>query len=571
MKQIKRILSCLLAACLALAFTPAASLAEEFEPTGTVVTEVGKIENAFGKADTKSLSELKISADIMLTGDVTITEKGAYRIGGTADNATVYVRDETNSGNITLILDDLEVTNNEMPVIVIEAADKVILWISGDCALTYTGGDSPYGAAIYARDDLTVTGDGRLTITSSQDGIDCKDDFKQTGADVSITADGAGLDANDSVRIGGGSLDIVSGKDGIHLDNDKLDSWFYLEDGAVAIAAGQDGIDVGGGEEGFTGSVTLYGGTLAISAGTDAKNVWSGTTSTKGIRCGGDIYIGAVTLDIASADDALHSAASLSITAGTLTLASGDDGIHADSVLSISGGSVLVSQSYEGLEAYEVRISGGETRVYASDDGVNAAGGSDTSSAEANPWARWNMGGSSTGALRISGSTLYVNAAGDGLDSNGSIYVTGGLTIVEGPEDNGNGALDKGDGTGCVASITGGTVLALGSTGMAVNFDSGTQCSALVALSGSAGNVITVDDGSGFTLTAGKAFSCAVYSSPLLAEGQTYTLTAGSASAALDFTESLYYSDVSGFFGNGFPGGFGGGRPGGFGGFDGRP
>ena len=153
-----------------------------------------------------------------------------------------------------------------------------------------------------------------------------------------------------------------------------------------------------------------------------------------------------------------------------------------------------------------------------------------------------------TPSLSISGGDLFVSAQGDGLDSNGNIYVSGGYTIVEGPSGNGNGALDKGDGGSYIAEITGGTVLALGSTGMAVNFNSGTQCSGLVKLSGSKGTTITVDDGSDFshTFVSNKTFACAVYSSPSMEKGNSYTIKAGSNSATMNFSNSYYYSNVSG-------------------------
>ena len=570
----KRILAYMMIVCIALSILGGTAYADTFVTNGTVVYEVGAIADAFGKADTKMLSDLEVDEEIQLTGTVTITEKGVYHITGEAANAVITVNDTAKSGNITLILEDLQISNDGTPAIIVESADKVILWIAGDCSIAMNGSGADMDAAIYAKDDLTVTGTGTLTITSDGDGIACSDDFKQTGVVLAINAAGAGLNVNDSVRIGGGTLDIVSGKDGIHLSNKALDSWFYLEDGTVTIQAGQDGIDVSSEEDSFTGFIHLYGGSLTITSGSSGYSAWGSSASMKGLKCQGDIYIGDTVLSISSSDDAIHSGASISVTGGSLALASGDDGIHADSILSISGGSVLVSQSYEGLEAYEIDVSGGEIRVYASDDGINAAGGSDTSSQEMNPWARWDMTSSSSGILNISGGSIYVNAEGDGLDSNGSIYVTGGLVIVEGPTNDGNGAIDKGDSNGCVASITGGTVLAIGSTGMAVNFGSGTQCSALVAVNGKAGDTITVDDGSGFSFTASKSFNCAVYSSPALAQGSSYTLTAGSASAGFSFTSGLYYSDTYGGFGGmggwgqpgGGMGGFGGGPGGGFGG-----
>ena len=586
----KRLISILAALCL-LALSPAVPAgAETVELVGRVVTTVEKIDSAFGKADWKALRDLDVDAEIILNGAegtvisgrssqtgsvLTLTGKGVYHVTGRGENMQIVVNDAAKSGNVTLILDEVTLTNAEAPVLVVESADKVILWVTGDCALACGAADSALGAAVYARDTLTVAGDGTLAVTAGQDGFVCKDNYRQTGADVTIDAAGAGLNVNDSVRIGGGTLSITSGKDGIHLSNSKLDSWFYLENGAVSITAGQDGIDVSGEEDSFSGFMTLYGGSLTVSSGAGpTAHRWGSDISTKGLKCQGDIYIGAVTLSVSSEDDAIHSDASVSVTGGILTLASGDDGIHAGSALSVSGGRLLVSQSHEGLEAWQIDLSGGEINVYAADDGLNAAGGSDTTSQETEFWGRrggWDPS-SGTGVLNISGGTVYVNAEGDGLDSNGSLYVTGGLVIVEGPTNGGNGALDRGDAFGSVASITGGTVLALGSTGMAANFDAGTQCSALVSLSGGPGTVVSAGDGSGFTFTASKAFACAVYSSPALREGSVYPLTAGEQSAEMDFTAGRYFSDVTGGFGGGHgPGGWGPGGPGSPGGPGGGP
>ena len=543
----KRFLSLLIA--LALCAVPLGALADKYEPIGQTVESVSAIGEAFSDGDWKDVSGEEPNATIVLSGDtgtlsdsargtsgstVTVTRKGVYRVTGQSEGVTIVVNDETESGNIYLVLDGVTM-NSEGPCIVAEACDKLIIQCVGECSLTAVCASGEYDAAIWARDDLTLSGSGKLTLVSDGDGIHASDDLKITGGSLSISAQGAGIKANDSVRIGGGEIAIVSGKDGVHLENSEGDSWFYLEDGSLSIDAWGDGLDVGTSGGVMTGSVTLAGGSLSIRA------------ALKGVKCQGDVYVGEAVLTVDSTDDALHSDASISLTGGALTLSSGDDGVHAASALLITGGSLSVTESYEGLEAFEVTIRGGEITVYASDDGINAAGGSDSASAEAGPWAAFSN--ASSGTLSIAGGTLYVNAGGDGLDSNGSLYISGGLVIVEGPSASGNGALDKGDGSGCVASITGGTVLAIGTADMAVNFDSGTQCSLLVSLSGSAGDVITVDDGSGFTFTASKRFDCVVYSSPALQTGGTYTVTAGSASASVTFSSGLYYSGVTGGMG----------------------
>lgn len=65
--------------------------------------------------------------------------------------------------------------------------------------------------------------------------------------------------------------------------------------------------------------------------------------------------------------------------------------------------------------------------------------------------------------LTISGGTLLVDAQGDGLDSNGTIEMTGGEVTVFGPTANDNGALDSNGGI----TVSGGTLVAIGSSEVA--------------------------------------------------------------------------------------------------------
>lgn len=544
--------------------TTATIEAETYATSGQVVTEVTKNDDAYSSGDTKDVTDSTYDAVITLSGSqgtisdttrgssgsqVTITSKGTYKVTGSSDGVTIVVNDETESGNVYLVLENVTMTNSTFACIYVKNADKVIIQCTGNNYITSTvstaptDGTSTIDGAIHARDDLTINGEGTLTVKSNLHGIVCKNDLKITGSTLTVTASEKGIEAKESIKIGGGVITITSGEDGIQVSNDDAsDNYFYMDGGTLTIVSGQDGIQVDSDYSGtFTGSITLAGGTVKITAGGGSSKSKSSTTSQKGVKCEGDVYIGNVNLTVSSADDAVHSNTSISVTDGTLVLSTSDDGIHADSVLSISGGNVTVSKSYEGLEAYNVSISGGTLSITASDDGINAGGGSDSSSTESNPWGS----AASSAILTIGGGNIYVNATGDGLDSNGSMYVTGGFVIVEGPTNGGNGALDIGDGSGCVAKITGGTVLALGTTDMAVNFNSGSQCSALVSLSGSKGTTITVNDGSGFSFTATKSFACAVYSSPYMTKGNSYTITAGSSSATMNFSSSLYYSNVS--------------------------
>lgn len=157
----------------------------------------------------------------------------------------------------------------------------------------------------------------------------------------------------------------------------------------------------------------------------------------------------------------------LSITGGEFNIASSDDGIHADGAVTIAGGSIHITESYEGVEGLSVTVTGGEIVLTASDDGVNAADGSGGDF----PVGFGHMGASSDCFIRISGGSLEINAVGDGVDSNGTLYVDGGTLLVGGFTGSGDSALDYEN----TAEITGGTVIAAGSAGMAAGFTDGSH------------------------------------------------------------------------------------------------
>lgn len=100
------------------------------------------------------------------------------------------------------------------------------------------------------------------------------------------------------------------------------------------------------------------------------------------------------------------------------------------------------------------------------------------------------------------------------------------MLLVSGPTSDGDGAFDY-DGS---ATISGGTVLMVGSTGMAQSFTGGTQAFAMASASGEAGQSVCMVDGSGNVMasfTATKRFGMVLTSSPAFAEGGEYTLVIG--------------------------------------------
>ncbi|MBE6962648.1 MAG: carbohydrate-binding domain-containing protein [Ruminococcaceae bacterium] len=456
--------------------------------------------------------------------------------------------------------------------------------------------DNNIDAAIFSKEDITLNGSGTLVVTSpAGHGIVSKDSLTITGGSYDINCASHAMAGKDDVCIAGGTFAIVSGKDGIHAENadDTSAGFVYIQNGTYDISAQGDGIsasghmqidggsftittgggsanaaqktsdnwggfmgggrhqggnfggtpgskpgkpgkpggDMGGFDNGFAGG---FGGTITDTAADTATD----STSIKGIKAATSLIIndGAFTID--SADDAVHSNGCLTVNGGTFDIAAGDDAFHADDTLTITDGTIHISESYEGLEGLHVIVSGGSTTLTAIDDGINAAGGTDASGFTGGRdgmfgggMGRPGMGGgASNGSITISGGTLHVTAHGDGIDANGTLDITGGHTTVCGPTQGDTATLDYDS----RATISGGTFIGTGASGMAQSFSSSPQGVIAVSVGQqSAGTEITLKDKSGsvvLTHTPDLNFAVVILSAPQIIAGDTYTITVGSAS-----------------------------------------
>ena len=541
---------------------------------------------------------------------VTISAEGEYLLSGKLDNGCLII-DADSKDKIRLILNGAEISSKTCAAVSVRQADKVFITLAkgSENMLSNTAGsksEDEADAVIFSKDDLTINGEGKLTVTANTGhGIVSKDDLVITGGSYTVTSEKKGLDANDSIRIASGSFTIDAGTDALHCENDdSTKGYIYIADGSFSITAGTDGMDASGVIQIDNGSITLATGGGNANASTDKGGKinrdwgnWGGrggrrtpsggssaetsktsagsgseSSSAKGLKSDSSIAVNNGSITIDSSDDAIHSDGQVTVADGSIAITSGDDGIHAGSSLQISGGTVNVSKSYEGLEGMTIDISGGDVSVTASDDGLNAAGGNDGSSVNGRPGQ--NQFAAQEGVyIRISGGKVTVNASGDGIDSNGDVTVSGGETYVSGSTCNGNAALDyNGE-----ATVTGGVFIAAGMSGMAQNFGSkSTQGAMLVNVENQkADSKITLKDSDGKTLAAyqpPKSYNSIVVSTPDIRQGKTYTLTAGSAKVEVKM-DSLLYGSGGGMGGGRMPGGDfqGGDFPGGGNSPGGRP
>lgn len=275
-----------------------------------------------------------------------------------------------------------------------------------------------------------------------------------------------GLEGKDSLSIAGGTFVLTCGKDGLRSENTEDASLgsVYIQNGEFQIDAQGDAVSASGAlqVDGGTFSIVTAGGseTVTTDTGEDfgqgrfsfpgsssesdtaSEDASTDTASAKGLKADGTIFIQGGTFSTDTADDSIHAGGDISITAGTFQLQSGDDAIHSDSNLLIQDGDFTIPYCYEGLEGLSITIDGGTFRITSQDDGLNAAGGADSSGFGMRQQDQFASSASNGGTL-----DLTCNGSGNtALDTDGSYANNGGtVTTNDGSEEN-PGAMGGGQG-----------------------------------------------------------------------------------------------------------------------------
>lgn len=539
----------------------------DYDESGSVLIQLN------GSTATATSDSVRISGTT-----ITITEEAVYRISGTLDDGMMIVN-APDTAKLQLVFDGVSIHSETSAPLYILEADKVFVTLADGTENTLSNGgtfiaidDNNIDSVIFSKQDLTLNGSGSLTVTSpAGHGIVSNDDLVITGGTYTITSASHGLKANDSVRITGETtVTIDAGKDGIHAENsdDASLGFVYISNGAMNIEAEGDGISAGAYMQIEDGTFQILAGGGSENGSHESSDSWGGfrggsrgggqpgqslsattaaddsSTSMKGLKSTGNLWITNGNFTVDSADDAVHSNASITVNGGIFEIASGDDAFHADETLTVTAGTINITESYEGLEALHVSVQGGDITLVASDDGLNAAGGTDSSGLTGGRDGMFGggpggMGGgpgggggmsSSNGSITISGGTLHIQASGDGIDANGSLTISGGYTVVVGPTQGDTATLDY----DTTAVITGGTFIGTGASGMAQTFSDQEQGVVSVNVGNqAAGTTVTLEDQSGNTLityTPELSFAVVILSSPDLVSGEPYTMTVGSIS-----------------------------------------
>ena len=471
---------------------------------------------------------------------LTITQGGTYVLTGSGKNIKLVV-EAADTDQVHLVFQNLTL-EGEGTLLRINKAQEVVISLAEGSQNTLTesqaSDDEKVKATIHSQVPLTLNGTGNLTLTAlTKNALEVEDDLKVLGGTYTVKAANHGFKAEGALAIEVATLTIEAGKDGLHAEHDETTERanISLNPTQLSIAATEDGVDAGN-------ELTIKGGTITVSQseeGLEARVIR---------QLGGDVII-------KSSDDGVNaSAGSSSKTSDTSdTSKTTDASITSNSADTSSSASQATSDSATApTSASQATADPAATsQADQANKDKNATPPSPPAGQASPQGGQPPQNGQGPGGMPpggqeesdpslqiiLKGGTLTIDAEGDGIDSNGTVTISGGSLVVNGSVQGGNGPLDAaGD-----ITITGGTVWALGTSDMLQGFAQGsTQASLTANIAGTAGQTLIILDANGKEVarqTASKDFQAVIMSSGDLVDGQTYTIqvegTTHTATAAL--------------------------------------
>ena len=428
----------------------------------------GEVAEAVGTTDLDDAKTAVKNQSVLTEKDRDTSENGASKITPTA--GVVEIKEsgtylfEGEYGGIKTSKKDLELhfifkgaEITKPDGVAIDCQDKkvssLVITLADGTTNTVTNGGEDVNAIHVKGGALTINGNGTLNVTSgSKNAVKCGKAIKIVDATLNLEAANHAISAAAVIAANCNIAVTSAGKDGINVECDEATE-FTTTDGFLSMTNVNYSCDVD--DDGIQANTVVYvnGGTYNIkSAGKGIKlseiEYTNAAKETVVVTEGNYlIALDGGNFTINATDDGIHAnSGNVMISGGTYSISSGDDAITATLLVKITGGNVNITKSYEGIEGTYVEISGGTINLKSSDDGINAA----------------NEDRSVKPHIIISGGDVTVNANGDGLDSNGSILISGGKVIVHGPTTGGDAGLDADKGI----VVNGGILFATSTLGM---------------------------------------------------------------------------------------------------------
>ena len=568
---------------LALLLVTGCSTTSAYESTDTKQTNPVVAEESYDEANAININlenlESQYNGVSVKDNVISITSAGTYVFTGEHEGS---INVNATNGNVQIVLKGVNLTSDLGPAINVEEAKQVTITCQEGTSNTLTSlgvSEDTEEAVINSQDNLVINGNGELYIEGEK-AIKGNDDVYISNAIITVKTNDDSIKANDLLVIDGTILTINSQVDGLKSgkSDGTTDGKLQITESRLVIVAEDDGIDT-------VGDITIEDSDISVTAGGGAgeitvSNQFNGngfgqgkmpmdenfqgqapqdnmmpqagfgprgerngqmmqgpngtmpqdgnmpempqnsnqtqtTTSTEtsshGITSTSNINITNSTLKIDALTDGVNADGDITIDGKEVEIKCSDDGLHSETTLTINSGLININQSDEGLEAMTIIINDGEVNVVASDDGINAS----------NPNYTDSMTDDGS-MLEIHGGNVTIDSGADGIDLNGSGLIDGGYVVVNGPTNNGEGALDY-NGT---FDVNGGTLIASGSSGMALGVSNSSKSKAIVVGVSNGTKTIEVKDGNDVivTYTSDKNYQHIVIASEELESGKTYSI-----------------------------------------------
>jgi hypothetical protein len=483
-------------------------------------------DHAWNSADVRAVQLTGNGATTTATGvtvsgsTVTVTAAGTYQFTGSLTNGRIVVN-STGTGIVRILLNGVTIANSTTSALHVAAASEVMVVVNAGTTNRLTDASTrattdTSTAALFSEDNLTITGTGSLTVQGNAvDGIASEDGLVIDSVNLTVNAVDDAVRGQDYVVLNSGTVTATSsGGDGVKSndDADATRGYVHVAGGSLSVTAAGDGVSA-------TTDVVVSGGTVSARTGGGSTVPPPADGSSKGLKAGVLLALSDGQTTVDSSDDGIHSDAAIVVDGGTHTVATADDGVHAETTLNVVAGSVTVTRSYEGLEALKLTISGGSVNATSTDDALNASEeGVNESQVAPNAF------------ITITGGQVVVSGGTDGIDSNGTLTISGGTVVTAGSptRGGGEGGLDSNG----ALTFTGGTVLATGITASTSRLPTTGQgwVSYTFGANQPAGTIVHLVNSAGTQIAAyrsGKVFRGVLLSSSQIVRGQTYRIYTG--------------------------------------------
>lgn len=457
-------------------------------------------------------------------------------VGLTSASGEAINNDGTGAMNVTLV----EGTANRL-IDKAGGSQKAAFYSKGNFAIGGSGSLEARGKtahAIAAKGAFTQSGGTVWAKEAVKDGINAKSVTISGGAFTARTK-GDGIQGDEGVTITGGTFTIITTAADVKAHGVKSDGEIIVGTNTGGSSPAMNITVYGSGSKCLSadGNITIHSGTFTLS--TAGNGFWDTssdeadkTSGCAGIKCDGALLIDGGTFTMLSTgtggkgisvdgDITINGGTfDITTTGKTYTYSAAYDtkskAVKSDNNLTINNGTIAIktyTDGAEGLECeYALTINGGTIEINSYDDAINASGGADGKS----------------GRIVITGGKIFCNASGnDGIDSNGTITISGGVIVSL-------GATGSEDGFDCdnnTFTITGGTLIGFGSATSKPTSSTTTVCT--VECNVSYSSLYHIEDANGaeiMTFKMPRAYSgtvCMLFGGGGMARGTSYTLYSG--------------------------------------------